>query len=825
MRVCGDCRFDATETCESYAVGGCGGPWCPPFIRIYCYPTTVFGSRLALVYCSWVESGIHRNPVRLMRHWFRAFILVLSIVPGVGAQTVRGLITRADGSSASGAVVLLVRVAGDSVVARGVASASGHFVLRTTAAGPFLLRVLQVGQRPTTVGPFTVARDAEHEERVVLAHRPVVLAIMDVRARNECRTNPDTGQRVAQLLLQARTALLASVVNTSDGEMRAEYRLYARTEDRQRRALTPDAEQTVTRATATPFASLPPDSIRTVGYVESVGDSVMYRGPDAEILLSDAFASSHCFQLAHADSSRPSLVGVQFRPTTNRRGVVDIRGTIWMDRQSYALQVVEFLYEPITDDERRVGVGGEVVFAQTTAGAWFVSEWLLRMPRTVVRRIPPVLGRYPRPARLVQTVEGVRVVGGNVRELHVGGVPQFVATTVATTSGATFTTPNGTTSTAVAAAVDASDSFVLAFDTTPCGVLNTKLDIGVVRRRVLDAAAGSVADATVRVTWREQYRIYSNRFTWRTTGVQTRSSDGGEYALCTVPIGIPVTVSAERGDRRAAPQTVRLTVGTRVMDVSPMLDVRGVLAATVTVRVIRVNDDSVAKTSANATVNAMASGVENGVERGVEGADVIVQTGSVSRTVRTDRDGLVRVPDLPIGDAQVQVRRIGLAAHTMQLTLVPGDNELTVPLTAATVALDTMRIRATASARSLATVDERIRLRTANANITRDQFERRSNPTVSQLLRMFAGVQIADSGGTTVAVSSRGGRYVNGELVPCVMRVMVDGVVLAGAPNVDAVIPLDVHAIEVFYGPSRVPPQLGPSEAQCGIVAIWTRRD
>ena len=62
-------------------------------------------------------------------------------------------------------------------------------------------------------------------------------------------------------------------------------------------------------------------------------------------------------------------------------------------------------------------------------------------------------------------------------------------------------------------------------------------------------------------------------------------------------------------------------------------------------------------------------------------------------------------------------------------------------------------------------------------------------------------------------------------LVPCVLRVMLDGIVLPALSDIDKVVPQDVHGVEVFFGAASIPPSLGGmrSDNWCGLIAIWTR--
>ena len=86
----------------------------------------------------------------------------------------------------------------------------GDFVLQLPAAGRYRLQVLRIGYRPT-IGPLVdVANDATAFVKLVLAAEPVVLSAVDVRARETCRVNADSGLMVARVWDEARKAMLST---------------------------------------------------------------------------------------------------------------------------------------------------------------------------------------------------------------------------------------------------------------------------------------------------------------------------------------------------------------------------------------------------------------------------------------------------------------------------------------------------------------------------------------------------------------------------------------------------------------------------------------
>ncbi|MEI6739444.1 MAG: TonB-dependent receptor plug domain-containing protein [Gemmatimonadaceae bacterium] len=120
---------------------------------------------------------------------------------------------------------------------------------------------------------------------------------------------------------------------------------------------------------------------------------------------------------------------------------------------------------------------------------------------------------------------------------------------------------------------------------------------------------------------------------------------------------------------------------------------------------------------------------------------------------------------------------------------------------------------------------------TPSAVVMQAEIERVAPIVLSRMLRGVAGIQIGDSLGYTVAISRRGAKPspirsgVGFGLAQCVMRVMLDGVVMPALYNIDQVVPRDVYAVEVYNGPARLPPELSGlrTDTWCGLVAIWTR--
>jgi hypothetical protein len=169
--------------------------------------------------------------------------------------------------------------------------------------------------------------------------------------------------------------------------------------------------------------------------------SWLFRAPDAAALLSDQFAATHCFTVEPPQSLRAHWIGVAFRPTPARARARDIAGTLWLDRATSELRMLEFRYQnlpPEADDEL---IGGFVEYAHLATGHWMVARWAIRMPRMARRTIGgagiPGGGRDDR-----QVLAAIDVAGGELIRVSRGDDRLFEAdSTLLASDGGTSTRP------------------------------------------------------------------------------------------------------------------------------------------------------------------------------------------------------------------------------------------------------------------------------------------------------------------------------------------------------------------------------------------------
>lgn len=116
--------------------------------------------------------------------------------------------------------------------------------------------------------------------------------------------------------------------------------------------------------------------------------------------------------------------------------------------------------------------------------------------------------------------------------------------------------------------------------------------------------------------------------------------------------------------------------------------------------------------------------------------------------------------------------------------------------------------------------------RGAGEFITRRDIERRDPMRLSDMVHVRAGV------GTVPYGDGSGRRHVRmarsalqEDTDRCRVQYWIDGVPFRGVNRfeLDELSPDDVQGIEIYRGPSEIPPRFNRRGSGCGVVAVWTR--
>lgn len=325
----------------------------------------------------------------------------------VAATDLRIKLNTVDGSPVNGALIALLD-SGDSVVAEGLGGENGSRLLRAQP-GEYRVRVRRIGYLPFISTLVSLPRASELALDVQSPR--VVLDRIVVTSKSQCRRNDPASQTLSVVWDEIDKALRASELTTEDLAGIGEARRY-RTEFGRSGSVVSADTMVFLITKRRPFGAIAPEDLATHGYV--VGDEIKgwhYYGPDETVLLSEQFATTHCFRVTR-DRSRPREIGVAFEPVPDRP-VPDIAGVLWVDQSTAELREMVFKFVK-AGMLSRFDAGGFTRFRRVQSGAWIVDEWRLRVPLIEVRQGGGYFGTEYRSNGYVDTGGGIiRSVSNN----------------------------------------------------------------------------------------------------------------------------------------------------------------------------------------------------------------------------------------------------------------------------------------------------------------------------------------------------------------------------------------------------------------------------
>ena len=306
-----------------------------------------------------------------------ALSCILLAAGSVDAQTIRGTVVEQDSRAAlPGAFVVLHDSAGKRHSAT-LSDSAGRFYLRAPHVGIFSISTELIGHETTR---NRVVADANGRAiTVVLPVAAVKLEALNVSSERRCTGRPERMHETARVWDEVRKALTVASWTEKENRTHFEVRNFERFLDPRTSMLLRENLTTSTR-TGRPYAAVSADSLAQFGFVRSFGDgTVFYFGPDADVLLSDAFLDTHCFWLRRGQRATAGLIGLAFEPVPNRQ-MRDITGTLWVDARTSELKFIEYRFTRLSSDQDVPGVGGRTDFRRMANGAWIVDRWFIRMP-------------------------------------------------------------------------------------------------------------------------------------------------------------------------------------------------------------------------------------------------------------------------------------------------------------------------------------------------------------------------------------------------------------------------------------------------------------
>ena len=309
-----------------------------------------------------------------------AAIACLTNLPALlGAQIVRGRVTESGSGSAVGGV--LVSLIDPRTRAQSVSTLSdpqGLYALRAPVAGTYQVEAKRIGVRRFVSRSIQLVQGETQVLDITVEGLAYTLPAVIVSGLTTCSGATGDAPRIGALWEEARTALAATRISLRERLFRGTISRYVRELDpRTRRVLKEEGRQ-IQGVMDKPFRAVDADSLSIRGYVTTdERNDKTYFAPDADVLLSDAFVSDHCFRLASPSRQRRGMTGLAFAPAPGRR-LPEIEGTMWLDGRTFELKLVEFKF--VNTSDLPDVADGEVHFEKLANGAWVVRRWFLRLP-------------------------------------------------------------------------------------------------------------------------------------------------------------------------------------------------------------------------------------------------------------------------------------------------------------------------------------------------------------------------------------------------------------------------------------------------------------
>ena len=787
-------------------------------------------------------------------------IATLCVLPAaLGAQVIRGTVVRPGSDiGIAGVVVLLVDSTG-RVVARSLTDERGAYRVAGDAPGSYRIRTMRIGFRPASSEVIPLVAGQELTYRVSLASVPFVLDAMRVVGVNACRVRTDTAAATYAIWEQVRTALTATQISTGDRTLGATVVTYDRTLAADGRSVRSQQSQLNRSFGAQPWRAQSVAELRRLGYVvDDAQGGKTYYAPDLDVLLSDAFLDDHCFRISRdRDAGR---IGLEFEPASNRRELPDIRGTIWLNRNTSELDRLEFRYANVTRAQEDGRAGGEMAFVRMANGAWAISRWSIRMP--VLERYQA--GGFNGAAHSNEVrVSEIRIGGGELavmtraRDTIWARAPLVLSGLIADSSTGRAvrdarvslrgTAQNGVTDsegrfsisgvlpgeyaievrTASLDAVGAVHQSALTFTdglapltirvpvaqqvaATLCGPRRESQDGIVLGTVSLRGDTIPPANVSVIATWTEIGYDVAPSGSKPNRSVEARTDGTGRFRLCGVPLRKALVVSVVSDSLAAEPVPVQVADGL-LGRVDIVVDRMAVTGAVFTGMVLM-----------------------DSTRQPIAGAEVTLP--ELSLTVQTNERGAFRFLSVPPGSHAVVARRVGYGPLTARVLFTNNEPVNRQIFLSRVVVLDSVNTVAqrTRLGVGLAAFEERRRMGFGKF-IDSEMLRKNEHRRLPDVMRDLGGISIYTPpkclrcenppGNMQIAYNPR---------TRCYFRVFLDGVVVGkgvdgppawrGQLDLNGELLSSIEAVEVYRGYSEVPLAYGGANSQCGIVLLWTRQ-
>ena len=731
------------------------------------------------------------------------------------------------------------------------------------------LRVVRLGYQPRIVA-LPRQRDALFALDISMTKVATLLSTIVVNDERLCSSDRDRAGALS-LWEQARAGLLTAVVAREALPAQVTIMTYVRVLEPS--GLVVRQTQEIRSGTSTrPFRAEPPAVLAQHGYVANSADSQSFHAPDADVLLDESFAATHCFSVRNADAEHPGAIGLAFEPVPGRDTLIDVNGTLWLESGIPALRTLEFFYTDRAGALKRLNAGGILRFRTMENGVAFIDDWALRLPilDTVIDKAAIRAGRvFTLPGRkLIQTSETGGVVldatwpdglaWQTPLEALTGGVMERESTTPYVGALVVLEATHDTLGT------DSLGRFsrfpilsgryvVRATDTTLSGYLPTAST-----SREVEVKAGEAPNVRLELpSRRESIRSLCNGIDgsdltstllgrivdtggtvkipknvivlaeWHQDASTTRREtqivsvdESGRFSVCGIPRERSALLTASRDGQPFGFHVVRFSSSTAL----------GMLEWNVDFRLV---GKIVAQNSAR--LRGRVTRGDNNAP--VAGAEVWIP--AFDRRVKSDSAGAFVLDTLPVGPTLIQIRDLGFALQRDTITLAAGrETRRDYTLYSLATQLDTVRTVASATTRispALRGFETRMASGSGGYFIPDSILRRYDNTNLGSIIMSRAsGLSLVPGrAGASYLVSSRKactGPALSSCTTPnCFVTTYIDGVRVysgsAGEPptDVNRVAVSELAGVEFYPGSGTGPVEYNSTGSGCGTLLLWTR--
>ena len=294
-------------------------------------------------------------------------------------QIVRGTVIQPNGVAPVRTVVVTAVDSLGRERSRVLVDSLGRFRLALDA-GTWRIRSRQIGYRMEESPGFVLRPGEERTLELSAPFRAIALPTVQIVEAKACASDARSASTLDALWEQVEASVQVAGAVAEDTTVRAQWAKYTQTgasDDLLRRLVHLEFNSGASRRV---FTSVDERVLAKEGFVTQAVDGVVVRAPDADLLLTPWFRSTHCFRVKKSENKLRPQIGLSFAPIHRQWDRVDVTGTLWLSTPALRLERIEFEYVGLPLASIGRVPGGSVVFGSLPDSTLFVHEWEVVFP-------------------------------------------------------------------------------------------------------------------------------------------------------------------------------------------------------------------------------------------------------------------------------------------------------------------------------------------------------------------------------------------------------------------------------------------------------------